>query len=288
VPFFAQERYHCGPAALATVLVFSGVATSPDALAPRVYLPGRRGSLQTELIAAARQLERVPYVIDPRLEAIAAEVRAGRPVLVLQNLGLRSIPRWHYAVVVGVDHTAREVILRSGTRARAAVRERRFLASWNRADGWALVTLRPGELPAHPDPMRLTASAAALESVGRLGAARATYRAIADRWPGETTAWIGLGNAEYRLGAREAAEIAYRRALALDSRRAPVLNNLAQVMADRGCGDEALALLRRAREADDSPAFTTAIEATEHAAEAAKRGVEMRGSCEPVGDPADG
>ena len=49
VPFFPQQRYQCGPAALATVLSWSGAAVSPDALVPEIYLPARRGSLQIEL-----------------------------------------------------------------------------------------------------------------------------------------------------------------------------------------------------------------------------------------------
>src|SRR3569623_3188919 len=48
VPFFPQERYQCGPAALATVLASSGAAVTADELAPQVYLPARQGSLQPE------------------------------------------------------------------------------------------------------------------------------------------------------------------------------------------------------------------------------------------------
>ena len=40
VPFFPQEAYQCGPAALATVLGWSGTAVTPDALTPQVYVPG--------------------------------------------------------------------------------------------------------------------------------------------------------------------------------------------------------------------------------------------------------
>ena len=129
------------------MLVATGVAVTAEALVPRVYLPARRGTLQTEMIAATRQFDRVPYVLDPTPEAIAREIRGGRPVLVLQNLGLRSVPRWHYAVVVGVDPERDQLILRSGVRARLALGTRRFASSWSRADRWALVALRPGELP---------------------------------------------------------------------------------------------------------------------------------------------
>jgi tetratricopeptide (TPR) repeat protein len=283
VPFFPQQQYQCGPAALATVLVFSGVHVAPDALAPRIYLPARRGSLQMELIAAARQLERVPYVIDPTLEAIHAEIRAGRPVLVLQNLGLRTFPRWHYAVVVGADEPARALTLRSGDRERVTMSESRFSRTWARADRWAMVTLRPGELPAVPDPAGLIAAAAALESLGRLKSARAAFLAVVTHWPEEATAWFGLGNTEYRLGAYPAAEAAYRRVLARSPVHAAALNNLAQLMSDRGCPADARQLLKRARAAADSESVMNAIAATETALQPA--GSASSAACEPIEAP---
>jgi hypothetical protein len=51
-PFFPQREYQCGPAALATVLAASEVSVTADALVPEVFLPGRQGSLQSELLAA--------------------------------------------------------------------------------------------------------------------------------------------------------------------------------------------------------------------------------------------
>ena len=54
VPFHPQERYQCGPAALATVLGWSGVAVSPEELVARLYVPARQGSLQPEVQAQAQ------------------------------------------------------------------------------------------------------------------------------------------------------------------------------------------------------------------------------------------
>src|SRR5215212_8494513 len=59
VPFFPQEDYQCGPAALATVLKHSGVDVTPDPLVSQVFLPARQGSLQLEMLAAARRYGRV-------------------------------------------------------------------------------------------------------------------------------------------------------------------------------------------------------------------------------------
>src|SRR5262245_55328277 len=82
-PFYPQEIYQCGPAALATVLVQRGVKTSPEALAPKVYLPARQGSLKLELVAAARQHGMLVYPLEPNLDALLVQVAAGNPVLVM-------------------------------------------------------------------------------------------------------------------------------------------------------------------------------------------------------------
>ena len=78
-PFYPQERYQCGPAALTTVLVQSGAAVSLDDIVDKVYLPGRQGSVQFELLAATRSEGRLPYQVGGTLDAIRKELEAGRP-----------------------------------------------------------------------------------------------------------------------------------------------------------------------------------------------------------------
>ena len=50
-PFYPQDDYQCGPAALATLLGAAGRPSSPEALVDEVYIPARRGSLEPEMIA---------------------------------------------------------------------------------------------------------------------------------------------------------------------------------------------------------------------------------------------
>jgi tetratricopeptide (TPR) repeat protein len=246
-PFFAQEAFQCGPAALATVLRSSGVDVSPPVLADQVYLPHRQGSLQAELVAATRRHDRLPYQPQPELAAIVDELQAGRPVLVLQNLGPWFAPQWHYAVVIGYLPAADALVLRSGTEARLEVSTARFLSSWRRADAWGLVVLRPGELPANPDHDRYLRTVAALEQVGRLEAARLGYAAAVRAWPENATAWLGLGNVAYGLERPVEAEAAFRQVLALAPRHVIARNNLAHVLAERGCYAAAFAHLDAAQ-----------------------------------------
>jgi len=235
VPFFPQTRYHCGPAALATVLGFSGVAVVPEALAEQVYVPGRKGSFQFELKAAARHLGRIPYELDGGLDALAAEVAAGRPVLVLQNLGLGWLPTWHYAVVVGFDPDRRRVIVRSGRQARRQEHSERFLRRWSLADRWAMVVLRPGEVPQTGSPQRylqaLVDSAGAVSRADRIRSLEAGFEV----WPDDPDLNFAGGNLARETGSLEQAGTYYRRTLAAAPRHLGALNNYADLLFSQGC-----------------------------------------------------
>lgn len=239
-PFYPQDRYQCGPAALTTVLSRSGAAVTLDDIVDKVYLPGRQGSLQVELLAATRTEGRVPYVVDGKLAAIRAELAAGRPVLVLQNLGVAAIPRWHYAVVVGIDADNGDVILRSGTDRRRVTATRPFLHTWRRAGYWGMVVLAPDELPANAERSRYFTAIAALEEAGRAAEAAIAWQAALGKWPGDTVALFGLGNSRLALGEDLAAEQAYRDVLQRDPAAIAVRNNLALALAGQGKYDAAL------------------------------------------------
>ncbi|MDH3510676.1 MAG: PA2778 family cysteine peptidase [Gammaproteobacteria bacterium] len=259
-PFFPQEDYQCGPAALATVLAYSGVDIAPNQLVEKVYIPGRRGSLQVELLAAARSLGRLPYVIEPEFGTLMAELVAGRPVLVLQNLGLSFAPVWHYAVVAGYDAGAEELILRSGTTERRVASAAKFARTWAASDNWAMVALRPGELPAVPVQLHYLQAVAALETVGQHEAAAAAFRAAAEYWPQSSSALFGLANAYYAAGDLVKAERGYRLALEREPDSPAVLNNLAQVLLEQGrCGDALEAISRALTAPEPHPDLQDAL-----------------------------
>lgn len=239
-PFYPQERYQCGPAALLTVLEHSGAEMSLNSLTEQVYIPERQGSLQTELIAATRTAERVPYIIDGSISAIHEELLAGRPVLVLQNLGVKWWPRWHYAVVIGIDPENRDVYLRSGTERRHRTALTTFLRTWRRGEYWAFVALRPGELPANPDAMRYFEAVADLEATGHVASSRTSWEAAANHWPNEWVAIFGLANAEYAAKNFADAEILFGRLLELDSQQHVARNNLALTLSHLGKHAEAI------------------------------------------------
>lgn len=227
VPFHPQEAYHCGPASLATLMNWQGEEVVPDELAERVFLEGRKGSLQAEMLAGARRQGLLPYVHPPRFRALLEQLDAGHPVLVLKNLAFERFPIWHYAVVIGYDLDREEVILRSGTTEREVVSFDRFERRWRGGDYWAVTLHRPGEFPAGTEAMRYLKASAGLERADRLSEAAIAYRAAAERWPDNMTAWFGLGNVRYRQQRYEEAETAYHAALERDDASAAAHHNLA-------------------------------------------------------------
>lgn len=260
VPFFPQEEYQCGPAALATALAASGVKVKPEALVAEVYLPERKGSLQIEMLAAARRHGLVSYQLAPRFEDLLREVAAGTPVIVLQNLGISD--GWHYAVAVGYDYESGELILRSGTTERQRMAFTVHEMVWKRSNYWAMVALPPERIPVTAQEGRWLSAIAATERAGNPATARVAYARFLERWPDNVSAAVGLGNAYYALGALPEAERVLREAV----RRSPdsiiALNNLAQTLSDQGKNEEALRFIEKALERSGGSPLAAAVQET--------------------------
>ncbi len=238
VPFFPQKAYQCGPAAMAMALAWSGVAVTPEDLVGEVYTASLRGSLQPAMVAAARRHDRVAYLLR-RPEDLLAEIDAGNPVIVLQNLGLAWYPVWHYAVVVGWDPSGGNVILHSGSARLRSTAVAVFDRTWARSGYWALLVLPASRLPASATPADYLRSVSALERMGRWAVAESGYRTALARWPDSLAATMGLGVCQYRAGDPAAAEATFRTAIARFPGDGTPYNNLAQLLADQGRIDEA-------------------------------------------------
>ncbi|HJV86528.1 MAG TPA: PA2778 family cysteine peptidase [Noviherbaspirillum sp.] len=238
-PFFPQERYQCGPAALAMSLNAAGVKITPDALVPQVYVPQREGSLQPEMLAAARRNGVVSMTIPPRLESLLAELAAGNPVIVLQNLSLPLFPLWHYAVAIGYDLDKGDIILRSGTTAREVMPLSTFEHTWARGNYWGEVVLQPGRMPMTVDEQTATEELVAFEKNNEPSRARKAYASALKRWPHNLTLQMGYGNTAYASGDRVAAADAFRSAARDHPDSGAAFNNLATVLAELGRFEEA-------------------------------------------------
>jgi tetratricopeptide (TPR) repeat protein len=245
VPFFPQEAYQCGPAALAMAINWSGLPVQPDDLADQVYTPSRKGSLQVAIIAAARRQGRLAYEISA-LESLFPEIAAGYPVIILQNLGLSWIPVWHYAVVIGYDQAQESVILRSGTTPRKVMPFDVFEKTWKRSNYWGITILKPTQLPALPEEKKYLAATLGLEKARQFQAAVSGYSTALTKWPRSLAAQMGKGNSYYALGNLRRSERAFKEAVRSHPNSGSAYNNLAQVLLEQGRHREAREAARRA------------------------------------------
>jgi tetratricopeptide (TPR) repeat protein len=206
-------------------------------LTSEIYSPALRGSLQPALVAAGRRHGWLAWELSD-FNAILQEVASGRPVIILQNRGLSWKPLWHYAVVVGFDATRELIYLNSGREEQREVASRTVLKTWERGGSWGLLLLPPGTLPVVADPDRLLAALVGLER-STPAAARPGYAAAVARWPAHAGLATAYGNHLRKAAEPEAAEASYRAALAVEPRHVPALNNLADLLLERGRLDEA-------------------------------------------------
>lgn len=245
VPFFKQETYQCGPSSLAMVLSWDGLRINPDDLTDAVYTAKLHGSLQPSLISAARQYGRVAYPIKG-MEELFEELNAGHPVIVLQNLGLKWYPKWHYAVVIGYENSGRKIILHTGIKEAARISKRLFQATWSQSDYWGLLVLSTDELPATVNEGKYLNAIAGLERAGQFELAASGYKTAINRWPKSLSAWMGLGNSLYAQGNLSFAASAFEQAIKLYPSNGMPLNNLAQVLWEQGKKEQALRTIHQA------------------------------------------
>jgi tetratricopeptide (TPR) repeat protein len=239
-PFFPQTEFHCGPAALATVIGAEGDHTTPDRLSEQLFIPSLEGSLQVEMLAASRRQGYIPVQLESTIQALIDTIAFGKPVLVLQNLATPGRPQWHYAVLIGYDVRANKLFLRSGTEFRKEMRLRSFLRTWEWAGEWAMVLLRPGEMVDSVNQQNYFTALVEIEQTDNQELARAAYEGALSYWPESEFLLTGLGNAAYRIGDMSQSESAFRNLLKDHPESVIGRNNLASVLLAQGCTAQAL------------------------------------------------
>lgn len=235
VPFFPQKKYQCGPAALATMLTYQHIHTTPDQLTDKVYIPEREGSLPIEMIVTARSFGLMTYKLSPQLSSILKEVSHGHPVLVFQNLSFSFWPMWHYAVVVGYDINKSEIILRSGTTKRHVVGLATFERTWQRAKHWAYVILNPAQMPTTVEVVPYLQAVSDLEQAGFAKKALSAFKLAEHKWPDNSLVSMALANAQYQAGNFHQAIKRYQQVIHAEKTNVQAWNNLAYALHAAKC-----------------------------------------------------
>lgn len=230
VPLIQQAAFYCGPASIAMVMQWAGSEISQQDIAALAFNPGAGGTYLADMIGSSRRLGQLAVEIST-FDQLLAEVTAGHPVIVFQNLGLGIAPVWHYGVVTGYDFDKSEVYLNSGQLDQMILPFAVFERTWRRGDFWGLVVLPPDQLPVSVGEARVLSAAAALERVGQFKAAETLYETGAVTWPDNWLWQFGLGNARFAQDDLFGARRALRRARAIDPTIPEVRANLAFVEA---------------------------------------------------------
>lgn len=235
----------CGPAVLAMLAAAAGRRADVEALATQVYVPGRGGSLQVEMLAAARRQGLLAVEVAGGWPAVARELEAGHPVAMLVNLALPWWPRWHYLLLTGLDGRRGEVRVHSGDAAHDRWTLTTLDSTWARSGRWAFVAPPPRRMPATADEAAMVRALLALDRVASPSDAAAAWSGAAARWPGSVTVAVGEANAWQAAGdGARAEQVLAQRAASLD--RAVLWNNLAQLRLQRGDREGARAAAQRA------------------------------------------
>ncbi len=226
VPLIEQADFHCGPAALAMALQWTGQDVDQEQIARMAFVPGARGTFQEDMIGAARRRGALAVRIDG-FDDLTREISAGHPVIVFQNLGESFAPIWHYAVVTKYDLETGLITLHSGQLSLTTMSLEKFERTWAGGEGWAFVALSPNDLPASASEREVLDAAAGLERAGQPNAAVTAYRTGAKRWPDNWLWQFGLGNALYATGDTSGAEQAWMKSSSLDPTAPEPRQNLA-------------------------------------------------------------
>ena len=142
VPIVAQARERCGQAALEMVLRYYGADSAALRESDRAYDPALRGSLITDLAAAARRAGYDATIATLIPDSLVALVAAGVPPIVLYQNGRAPLTVAHFGVVTGWDPARDAFTLNDGGNRPRVVNRHDLAQRWRTAGSQALIIRR--------------------------------------------------------------------------------------------------------------------------------------------------
>lgn len=251
LPFIAPRSELCGSNSIEMVASYWQSSKhffpklSIEELDARTLIPAKGGTLQIELVTAARADGLIAYPMKPTFEALFAELEAHHPVVVLVNRSFSWHPMWHYVPVIGYDEKKRSIITHFADQPNESVPLGTFAALWQRSENWGVVLLPPGEIPASVPLKTFLRAVYEFEKTGEGTEAIKTYKSALLRYSDNTDILFALANSEMKNSQLLDAEKHYRQILALNPSHSLALNNLAILLSRNGKFHEGLELLNK-------------------------------------------
>jgi tetratricopeptide (TPR) repeat protein len=247
VPFIKQTENHCGPASLAMVLEFNNQKKDLKELSSLTMTPGSKGTFSTDLITAVRRKGMLPLKVND-IESLIIELSADNPILVLQNVGLSWMPKWHYAVVVGHDLNGPDIILHTGDKKFHKLDMRFFERSWSLGNFWGIVIIEPGKIAPSVSDLGHVEGISGLEQLKKFDKAQRAYTSVLKKWPKSLPALIGISNVLYEKKDYKKSVYYLKEAAFFHQDSAVVLHNLATAQNSAGFKSHARKNARKALE----------------------------------------
>ncbi|MEO0248459.1 MAG: C39 family peptidase [candidate division WOR-3 bacterium] len=143
VPFYRQEAYECGPAALATVITYwhtktgVGSVVTPEEIVAEIFSPSARGVLGLDLQLFAKKRGFQTQTSNGSLDEIRKQIDRGIPPIILVDYGFSFYQRNHFIVVTG--YAANGVLANTGSAENEFIGEEELLRIWKKTGYWMLV-----------------------------------------------------------------------------------------------------------------------------------------------------
>ncbi len=143
IPFFQQEAYQCGPAALATVIAYwhgkgrAPFSPTPDEIAGETYSSAARGVLAMDLELYARKHGFRTRQLSGTIAQLKALVDEGVPPIIFIDLGFSLYQVNHFVVVTGYGTGG--VLVNTGRHENRFISEEDLNRRWEKTGHWTLV-----------------------------------------------------------------------------------------------------------------------------------------------------
>jgi ABC-type bacteriocin/lantibiotic exporter with double-glycine peptidase domain len=143
VPFYRQEAYECGPAALATVVNYwhtktgAASATTPEDIVAEIFSPSARGVLGIDLQAYAKKRGFQAHTSTGSIGEIRKQIGQSVPPIILVDYGFSFYQRNHFMVVTG--YAVNGVLANTGRAENEFIEEEDLLRIWKKTGYWMLV-----------------------------------------------------------------------------------------------------------------------------------------------------
>jgi hypothetical protein len=142
VPFYPQEKFMCGPAALTSLLNYYSFGYDLDEVTSAVFEEKINGTLLMDMLIYAKLKGFNAQVYNSGPYDLKARLKKKNPMILFLNLGTKKKPVGHYIVAIGFDDETATVIAHSSLIQAQIFPYRSIMADWKKT-GYSALLITP-------------------------------------------------------------------------------------------------------------------------------------------------